>query len=151
VSRGERFSEDVRDEVTFCDVCGRKIPITQIAGKCSNCYKMLCSRCVDHYAGRIYCVDCSPKPPPPPPPVESSSRCFIATAAYGTPLASEIQVLRDFRDQRLNTNPIGRKVTAFYYLASPRIADKISKKQLRRKIVRAVLDPIVQVFIRLGH
>ena len=151
MSRGERFSDNTREEVTFCDLCGRKIPITQIAGKCSNCYKILCSRCVDHYAGRIFCVDCSPKPPPPPPPLKSSSRCFIATAAYGTPLATEIQVLRDFRDQRLNTNPIGRKLTAFYYRMSPPIAEKISKKQFRRKTVRAILDPVVKIFLRLGH
>jgi hypothetical protein len=34
--------------------------------------------------------------------------CFIATAAYGTSLHEDIDVLRDFRDEYLMTNQIGR-------------------------------------------
>jgi hypothetical protein len=32
--------------------------------------------------------------------------CFIATAAYSTPMAEEIQILREFRDEYLLTNSL---------------------------------------------
>ena len=36
-----------------------------------------------------------------------SGGCFIATAAYGTPMAGDIEILRQFRDEYLLTNPVG--------------------------------------------
>jgi len=69
--------------------------------------------------------------------------CFIATAAYGTPAASQIQVLRDFRDQYLLTNPAGEALTNFYYQVSPPIADFITDHPSLKPIVRVGLMPIV--------
>ena len=71
------------------------------------------------------------------------SRCFIATAAYGTPMAQEIQVLRDFRDAYLITNPAGRAFVDFYYRTSPAIAEFITMHPELKPLVRTALLPAV--------
>jgi len=69
--------------------------------------------------------------------------CFIATAAYGSYLDPEVQVLRDFRDRRLLTNAVGRKFVEFYYSTSPPIAGFIARHESMRVITRVVLTPVV--------
>jgi alpha-tubulin suppressor-like RCC1 family protein len=72
-----------------------------------------------------------------------SGACFIATAAYGTPMAEEIQILREFRDEYLLTNPLGRAFVDFYYEVSPPIAEFITEHPGLKPIVRAELVPVV--------
>jgi hypothetical protein len=69
--------------------------------------------------------------------------CFIATAAYGTPMAEEIQILREFRDGYLLTNPLGQAFVDFYYRTSPPIAEFITEHLSLKPIVRAGLLPAV--------
>ena len=70
--------------------------------------------------------------------------CFIATAAYGTSLHEDIDVLRDFRDEYLMTNQIGRAFTDIYYTTSPPIADVIRDNEGLRTIVRkGLVEPLV--------
>jgi len=69
--------------------------------------------------------------------------CFIATAAYGTPMAEEIQVLREFRDEYLLTNPLGEALVDVYYQVSPAIAEFITEHPGLKPIVRAGLLPAV--------
>ncbi len=72
--------------------------------------------------------------------------CFIATAAYGTNSAEEIDVLRDFRDEVLAKSAAGRDYIGFYYAASPPIADFIARHEVLRTLVRElVVDPIVRL------
>jgi hypothetical protein len=71
--------------------------------------------------------------------------CFIATAAYGTPMAGEIQILREFRDEYLLSNPIGATLVEFYYRVSPPIAHFITEHPGLKPIVRAGLLPAVAV------
>jgi hypothetical protein len=73
----------------------------------------------------------------------SPSFCFIATAAYGTPMAGEIQILREFRDEYLLTNPVGATLVEFYYRISPPIAQFITEHHSLKPIVRAALLPAV--------
>jgi hypothetical protein len=79
---------------------------------------------------------------PPAPPLEG---CFIATAAYGTPMAEEIQILREFRDEYLLTNPAGQALVGLYYNVSPPMAEFITEHPSLKPIVRAGLLPAVAI------
>jgi hypothetical protein len=72
--------------------------------------------------------------------------CFIATAAYGTETASQLDILRDFRDQVLLKNVLGSRFVAAYYRLSPPVAAFIAKNDFLRAVVREVLvDPVVNL------
>jgi hypothetical protein len=72
-----------------------------------------------------------------------SSNCFIATAAYGTPMAEEVKVLREFRDIYLLSNPIGKSFVDTYYKISPRIASFIKEHPILKSIVKNTLTPLI--------
>jgi hypothetical protein len=83
-----------------------------------------------------------------PPP---TGGCFIATAAYGTPTAEQIDVLREFRDIVLLESIAGSQFVALYYQLSPPVADFIAGNELLRTLVRELLiDPIVWVVEATG-
>lgn len=69
--------------------------------------------------------------------------CFIATAAYGSYMAPEVQLLRDFRDSQLMTNPAGRAFVNLYYQLSPPLADTIRNSDMLRAMARWFLSPAV--------
>jgi len=76
--------------------------------------------------------------------------CFIATAAYDTPRADEIDILRTFRDDILQQHAIGRLFTNTYYRTSPPIARWIRTSPRRRRLVREYfVSPIVDFVKRL--
>lgn len=75
---------------------------------------------------------------------KKDSGCFIATAAYGTSLAPEIGVLREFRDEVLLENVVGTRFVETYYEVSPPIADFILEHPLLRATVRGLgVRPLV--------
>lgn len=77
---------------------------------------------------------------------KSVSPCFIATAAYGTPMHEDINVLRDFRDEYLMTSAVGRVFVKVYYTTSPPIADVIREHKWLRAVVReGIIEPLVCV------
>ena len=65
--------------------------------------------------------------------------CAIATAAYGSPLAPQLNVLRTFRDRCLP-----RRVTNTYYKLSPPVARWLWKHERARCLTRYALEPIVK-------
>jgi len=83
-----------------------------------------------------------------PPP---TGGCFIATAAYGTSTAEQIDVLREFRDSVLLESTAGSVFVSLYYQLSPPVADFIAGNELLRTMVRELLiDPIVRVVEATG-
>ena len=72
--------------------------------------------------------------------------CFIATAAYGTDSAVQIDTLREFRDTVLMPNRLGAAFVSLYYRTSPPIAEFISRHQALRTVVRVgFVDPVVGI------
>jgi hypothetical protein len=69
--------------------------------------------------------------------------CFVATAAYGTPMAHEIEVLRRLRDRHLKSNFLGRRLVATYEAVGPKLADAIRDDESLRAAARALLAPLV--------
>jgi len=69
--------------------------------------------------------------------------CFIATAAYGSYMHSQVYKLRMFRDTVLIKTSVGRALVSIYYDYSPAVATVISEHEFLRLVTRIVLTPIV--------
>jgi hypothetical protein len=72
-----------------------------------------------------------------------ASGCLIATAAFGSPLAREVAVLRVFRDRVLVPNPVGRALVAAYYRLSPPLARVIAQYEALKTATRVMLRPAI--------
>ncbi len=109
------------------------------------------------------------EPPPPPPPPENicgegthlvdgvcekipdddngTGGCLIATAAYGTELAPQVQILREIRDNTVMGTASGASFMAgfnqLYYSFSPTIADLERENPIFRDAVRAFITPMI--------
>lgn len=70
-------------------------------------------------------------------------RCFIATAAFGSDMAPEVQGFRDFRDKFLLSNAWGRAFVKFYYKHSPYYANMIAESEVSKAVVRSALWPLL--------
>ena len=78
---------------------------------------------------------------------EEGGGCLIATAAYGSEMAPQVQMLREIRDNQLMNTESG---TAFmstfnnvYYSFSPAIADMERENPMFKEVVKAGLTPML--------
>jgi hypothetical protein len=78
--------------------------------------------------------------------------CPVATAAYETPTAERLDVLREFRDGVLLQGTAGSQFVTLYYRLSPPVARFIAGSNLSRALVRDLLvDPIVSIVEATEH
>ena len=84
-------------------------------------------------------------PPSPKPPDEDGKKggCFIATAAYGSPLHPYVKTLRDFRNKYLMPNKFGHALVYSYYKYSSFFANLITKHKVLKVAVRFSLLPAI--------
>ena len=73
----------------------------------------------------------------------SDGICFIATAAFGSPMQKDVVLLRAFRDKYLLTNALGKAIVSFYYETSPPIARVIAQSEFLRWLTRGLLQPLI--------
>jgi hypothetical protein len=69
--------------------------------------------------------------------------CFVATAAYGSLLATDVGMLRHFRDSMLKSSVLGELAVETYYTFGPAMAGVIGESDLLRATARTILAPIV--------
>ena len=74
---------------------------------------------------------------------DSVGGCFIATAAYGSPMERHVTIIRDFRDTYLINSTIGHMFVKAYYHYSPPVADFIATHTVLKAAVRMSLLPMV--------
>lgn len=84
-------------------------------------------------------------------PEVTSVGCFIATAAFGTPQAKEIDKLRKFRDDILVPNRIGEQFVRLYYQFSPPIASVIAENKILQKATRSCIITPALWFVKKYH
>lgn len=69
--------------------------------------------------------------------------CFVATAAFGSALAPQVETLRQFRDRFLKPSLWGARFVEYYYQQGPKYARMIAKSEALRTIARGALWPAV--------
>jgi hypothetical protein len=77
--------------------------------------------------------------------------CFVATAAYDSPLHPHVMILRDFRDKYLMPSKLGRALVNLYYKYSPSAAEFITKHKALKAAVRINLLPFVALSYSVLH
>jgi uncharacterized repeat protein (TIGR02543 family) len=82
---------------------------------------------------------------------DAKKGCFIATAAYGTPIHPHLDILRDFRDKYLVRSSFGRKLVELYYRYSPSIAHFIARHKVLKIAVRINLLPLIMFSYSIVH
>ena len=87
---------------------------------------------------------------PASPPIENSSSgggCLIATATYGSEMSTEVQQLRELRDNQLLNTEFGSAFMStfndIYYSFSPIIADMERESPIFKEVVKLAITPMI--------
>ncbi len=86
---------------------------------------------------------------------EPGGGCLIATAAYGSEMAPQVQQLREFRDNIILDTESGASFMAlfnqFYYLFSPTVADWERQNPAFREAVKIMITPMLLSLSIINH
>jgi hypothetical protein len=88
-------------------------------------------------------------------PMGSGGGCLIATAAYNSELASQVQLLREVRDNVLFSTNTGTDFMSsfnnFYYSFSPTIADWERQNHIFKELVKVTVTPMLSTLSILNY
>jgi len=88
-------------------------------------------------------------------PESNGGGCLIATATYGSELASQVQQLRELRDNQLLNTESGtsfiKSFNDFYYSFSPIIADYERENPVFKEIVKIGITPMISSLSILNY
>jgi hypothetical protein len=115
--RQENYSKN--DDRVVCPGCGKRIVprIITFKGSPTN---SICPYCATE--------------------IKKFNACFIATAVYEDYNHPQVKKLRDFRDNHLLTNDLGKEFVNFYYKYSPKFADYVKDKKILAYSIKKLLD-----------
>jgi len=86
---------------------------------------------------------------------EEGGGCLIATAAFGSEMAPQVQFLREIRDNTVMTTQSGTAFMAefnqFYYSFSPYVADYERENPVFKEIVKVTLTPMLTSLTLLNY
>ena len=89
------------------------------------------------------------------PPTDNGGGCLIATAAYGSELAPQVQQLRELRDNKILQTESGKSFMTsfneFYYSFSPTIADYERENPIFKESMKVALTPMLTSLSILDH
>ena len=78
---------------------------------------------------------------------EEGGGCLIATAAYGSEMSPQVQMLREIRDNQLMNTEAGKSFMSgfneMYYSFSPTIADMERENPMFKEVVKVGLTPML--------
>jgi len=86
---------------------------------------------------------------------EEGGGCLIATAAYGSEMAPQVQFLREIRDSKVMTTQSGTAFMTgfnqFYYSFSPAVADYERENPVFKEAVKVTLTPMLTSLTLLNY
>ena len=81
--------------------------------------------------------------------------CLIATAAFGSELSVQVQMLREVRDTQIMNTQVGAMFVSgfnqFYYSFSPTIADMERHSPAFKEFVKITITPLLTTLSLLNH
>ena len=88
-------------------------------------------------------------------PIPSGGGCLIATAAFGSEMAPQVQFLRELRDNTVLQTTSGTTFmngfNQFYYSFSPAVADYERENPVFKEIVKVTLTPLLTSLTLLNY